>query len=467
MSQLPPTEEDTGSMGKSKLLPHIDIESARAIGPDSRNIHFVSKMPKIDWSQYINTQDFPCFCDGYGEDLYYDEADRAALSKESMLVRENELYMRSERRNEMYSEYLSAKEKWEQQFQMQESESDQIIDNGNGTRYKILDNIGHGQFGTVYLVLDLSTPENDRKKYAVKVAKPQPAYRQQALHEVQVMQHIQRQSTENEMRCIIKMKEWFVYSDCLCIVNELLQNNLFEVLEKRKYKGLPLVLVQSVMRQLLEALMTLQKCEIVHSDIKPENIMIMDTSNDSKIKLIDYGSARFITQPSSNYIQSRYYRAPEVVLGLDHDYKIDIWSVGCVAFELFNGFPLFPGQNEIHLIELIVQMLGQFPPEIVDLSPRKELFHSDKTLKSEEEICSENGTTVTEFKHYFQFFNLDLIVLKMRIKTRDPAEIQMENKRRTLFLDILKRMLDLNPSTRISAAQALQHPFITSDLTKL
>jgi len=84
----------------------------------------------------------------------------------------------------------------------------------------------------------------------------------------------------------------------------------------------------------------------VHCDLKPENILLVDSWK-SAIKIIDFGSGCFLGQQLYTYIQSRYYRAPEIILGVDYDCAIDMWSMACILFELFQGIPLFTGENEV------------------------------------------------------------------------------------------------------------------------
>ncbi len=81
-------------------------------------------------------------------------------------------------------------------------------------------------------------------------------------------------------------------------------------------------------------------------------------SSDNKIKIIDFGSACYSGHPVFTYIQSRFYRAPEVILGIQYDTAIDIWSLGCIAFELFFGVPLFPGASEYDQIKMIISVCG-------------------------------------------------------------------------------------------------------------
>lgn len=96
--------------------------------------------------------------------------------------------------------------------------------------------------------------------------------------------------------------------------------------------------------QILHSLSFMHNNKIVHCDIKPENIMLKE-AHKTGIKIIDFGSSCYEEQQFYTYIQSRYYRAPEVILGLKYTSAIDMWSLGCVLAELYLGYPMFPGQN--------------------------------------------------------------------------------------------------------------------------
>jgi dual specificity protein kinase YAK1 len=245
---------------------------------------------------------------------------------------------------------------------------------------------------------------------------------------------------------------------------ELLHLDLYEILRKRNYRGLKISLVQAVARQLLKALVLLRRLGIVHSDIKPENILLADQDS-INVKLIDFGSCRLITQTCTYYLQSRYYRAPEVVLGVAHDYAIYIWSVGCTIAELFLGMPLFPGQTEIHLLDLQVSMLGQFPASVVTRSPRaREFFTHDGIWKGEATICQERGIRPVSFVSYFSFTNLHDIVTEYAPGFgHAPEARQREQRRREMLVTFLTSLLAFNPLERPSAEAALLDPFMLAN----
>ena len=135
----------------------------------------------------------------------------------------------------------------------------------------------------------------------------------------------------------------FIHRNHLCIVFELLSHNLYQVIKKSKSLSLPLV--RKFAYQLLNSLHFLyNEVHIIHSDLKPENILLREP-NMIGIKIIDFGSSCRYNDKIFNYIQSRFYRAPEVLLGMDYSHPIDMWSLGCILVELHTGVPLFPGQD--------------------------------------------------------------------------------------------------------------------------
>lgn len=340
-----------------------------------------------------------------------------------------------------------------------------IIEDENENKYQILGKLGEGQFGQVFIVSEITSASSVHPIYALKITKSHPTYYDQAQKEVNIMSHIRDCSSNEEMEHIIRFIRSFIYKNHLVILTEKLSMNLITILIKRSYNGLPLNIIQSAVRSILKALSTLSRLGIVHSDIKPENILLINDNSD-KVKIVDFGCSRFVSQQCEFYIQSRFYRAPEVILAIPHSFPIDIWSLGCVAVELFVGLPLFPGNNEIQMLILIVKMLGQIPQNLIDISPRKNVFFNvDGSLKSEIEICSSLSKEVVEMHKYFYFKNLsDIITQYIPNIGMTPAKQKKELWRRKLFIDLLMKMLALDPEQRISPDDALQHPFITTDL---
>jgi len=160
---------------------------------------------------------------------------------------------------------------------------------------------------------------------------------------------------------MLRLKDTFIHHSHLCLVFELLSNNLYELIKQNSFRGLSTSLVRVFTAQLLDALSVLNEAKIIHCDLKPENILLKSLQSPT-IKVIDFGSACHEKQTVYTYIQSRFYRSPEVILSLPYSSTIDMWSLGCICVELFLGLPLFPGTSEFNQITRIVEMLGCVPP---------------------------------------------------------------------------------------------------------
>jgi hypothetical protein len=207
------------------------------------------------------------------------------------------------------------------------------------------------------------------------------------------------------------------------------------------------------------------------------------------IKLIDFGSACFENETVYSYIQSRFYRSPDVLFGLDYNMAIDMWSLGCICAELFLGLPLFPGVSQYNQVCRIVEMLGMPPDYLIEtgrlakkyFKRRKILPYNQSNnsgsntssadnndqhmyeLKTEEEYCKENNETLKEWKRYFNYKKLDELIKYYSYKNIPPEEVKKEEKNRIAFIDLLYGLLQWDPNLRWTATQAKKHPFVTGE----
>lgn len=142
--------------------------------------------------------------------------------------------------------------------------------------------------------------------------------------------------------------------------------NLYEQIKDNNFIGLGLKTIREYAIQMLQSLKFLKEHFVVHCDIKLENILL-EESKQSRIKLIDFGSSCFENEQLYTYIQTRFYRAPEIMLGIRYTAAIDIWSLGCVLAELFTGFPIFPGESEPEQMALIMEVIGLPPSRLLNV----------------------------------------------------------------------------------------------------
>lgn len=155
----------------------------------------------------------------------------------------------------------------------------------------------------------------------------------------------------------VRLLTTFMYRKHQCIVFEMLAINLYELLKNTNFRGVSLSLIRKFARQILKSLAYLAQphIDIIHCDLKPENILLRSPKR-SGIKVIDFGSSCKSTERMYSYIQSRFYRSPEVMLGLPYSVAIDMWSLGCILVEMHTGDPLFSGTDQFDQMQKIVQV---------------------------------------------------------------------------------------------------------------
>jgi len=235
-------------------------------------------------------------------------------------------------------------------------------------RYEILSNLGKGAFSNVFKCRDYA---NNKNNVAIKIIRNEPRFNKQAKVELTIL----KQLREINNPYIYTVLDYFNFRNHQCFVFSLFGMNLYQYTKKNKFEPMKIDFVRQISKQLLLALLVLKKNKIIHADLKPENIVI-DSIDNSKIciKVIDLGSATFLHEKIHTYIQSRYYRAPEIILGLGYDCSIDLWSLGCIVYELTIGYPLFNDRNETSLILSHYNFLGQFEKDYLLKSTRKNIL---------------------------------------------------------------------------------------------
>lgn len=283
-------------------------------------------------------------------------------------------------------------------------------------KYKLLGKKGEGTFSEVLKAQDIKS----NKLVAIKCMKNHFDSVEQVnrLREIQALRRLSPHAN------IIKLHEVLYDRSTgrLALVFELMEMNIYELIRgRRQYLAEDKVL--HYMYQLMKGIDHMHRNGIFHRDIKPENILIL---NDA-LKLADFGSCRGIysKQPFTEYISTRWYRAPECLLTDGYyNYKMDIWGVGCVFFEVMSLYPLFPGNNELDQIHKIHNIMGTPPAELLNRL-KKHGTHMDFDFPVKQ------GTGITKL-----------------LPHASPDA-----------LDLMTKLLTYNPDDRPSAKHALRHPY--------
>ncbi|PGH08315.1 CMGC/DYRK/DYRK2 protein kinase [Helicocarpus griseus UAMH5409] len=299
-------------------------------------------------------------------------------------------------------------------------------------RYEIVDVLGKGSFGQVVRCVDHKTGA----LVAVKIIRNKKRFHQQALVEVNILQKL-KEWDPHRRHSVVNFTQSFYFRGHLCISTELLGMNLYEFIKAHDFRGFSLKLIRRFTKQLLSTLVLLQRHKVIHCDLKPENVLLAHPMH-SEIKVIDFGSSCFENEKVYTYIQSRFYRSPEVILGMSYGMPIDMWSVGCILAELYTGYPIFPGENEQEQLACIMEVFG--PPEkhLIEKSTRRKLFF-DSLGKPRLTVSSKGRRRRPSSKD-----------LRQALKCDDEA-----------FLDFIARCLRWDPARRLTPNDALTHEFIT------
>uniref|UniRef100_A0A8C7I1M8 non-specific serine/threonine protein kinase n=1 Tax=Oncorhynchus kisutch TaxID=8019 RepID=A0A8C7I1M8_ONCKI len=330
--------------------------------------------------------------------------------------------------------------------------------------YEVLDFLGRGTFGQVVKCWKRGTGE----VVAVKILKNHPSYARQGQIEVGILARLSGENADEHN--LVRAFECFQHRSHTCLVFEMLEQNLYDFLKQNKFSPLPLKVIRPVLQQVATALRKLKTMGLIHADLKPENIMLVDPVRQPyRVKVIDFGSASHVSKAvCSTYLQSRYYRAPEIILGLPFCEAIDMWSLGCVIAELFLGWPLYPGALEYDQIRYISQTQGLPGEHLLNVGTKSARFfcresdspYSAWRLKSTDEHETETGMKSKEARKYI-FNCLDDMAHVNLVMNLEGSDLLAEKVDRREFVGLLKRMLWIDAEKRIAPAEALSHSFMS------
>ncbi|KAG7569862.1 Protein kinase-like domain superfamily [Arabidopsis thaliana x Arabidopsis arenosa] len=314
-----------------------------------------------------------------------------------------------------------------------------VINSVIGGRYYITEYIGSAAFSKVVQAQDL----HNGVDVCLKIIKNDKDFFDQSLDEIKLLKHVNKHDPADEHH-ILRLYDYFYHQEHLFIVCELLRANLYEFQKFNQESGgepyFNLSRLQVITRQCLDALVFLHGLGIIHCDLKPENILIKSYKR-CAVKIIDLGSSCFRSDNLCLYVQSRSYRAPEVILGLPYDEKIDLWSLGCILAELCSGEVLFPNEAVAMILARIVAVLGPIETEMLEkgqethkyFTKEYDLYHLNEESNEIEYIITEESC------------------LEEQLHVSDE-----------LFLDFVRSLLEINPLRRPTALEALNHPWLSS-----
>jgi serine/threonine-protein kinase PRP4 len=332
-----------------------------------------------------------------------------------------------------------------------------------GNRYEVFATHGKGVFSSVLRARDLKDYQIGNKKddcphVAVKVIRANETMYKAGQLEKVILNKISQADTGGTKHCI-QMLDSFEYRNHLCLVFEAMDMNLRDLTKKYgRGIGLHITAVRVYATQMFVALQHLKECGVIHADVKPDNILV--NKSRSMIKICDFGSAMFSGDNMiTPYLVSRFYRAPEIILGLPYSHPIDMWSIGCVIYELFTGHILFQGRSNNEMLSGMMDLKGPFPKKMI----KKAEF---------------------SFKHFdMKDANMAFTLEEMDPLTKLPTKRVILNnsvkeglskrllggadhgmrKQIAKLVDLLERILVLDPDKRLTPLEALSHPFIKGD----
>nr|XP_054756508.1 dual specificity protein kinase CLK2-like [Lytechinus pictus] len=387
-----------------------------------------------------------------GRDNFYDDRFRENHRHESQhRKRHSRRYRRPRRRSDSYSTSRH-REEGHRASVIDDDEGHLIYRPGDclQARYEITSTLGEGTFGKVVQCRDNMSGGT---KKALKIIKNIEKYREAAKLEINVLEKINKKEGAGKGLCV-KMYDWFDYHGHVCISFEILGLSIFDFLKENNYQPYPLGQIKQMSHQLCSAVKFLHDMKITHTDLKPENILFLDSRSSIKydpgkkqdvrqvlncdIRLIDFGSATFDHEHHSTIVSTRHYRALEVILELGWSQPCDVWSIGCIIFELYTGFTLFQTHDNREHLAMMERILGSFPSWMIKRTRKSKYFYHDRVDWDQD---SSSGRYVCENCHPIRYY---------------PDSDADEHR---LLFDAIEEMLEFDPFKRATLGHVLEHPY--------
>jgi len=329
-----------------------------------------------------------------------------------------------------------------------------------GGRYEVVEDFcGKGTFSNVVKAKD----QQDGIMVAIKVMRCNDMMRKAAEKEIEVLERLAAADRGNK-RNVIRLLRHFVYRDHLCLVFECMWDNLRVAVKKyTKDKGMSLKAVRAYTRQLLIALQHIHRCQLIHADIKPDNILI--TAGHNLVKICDLGSAVELTEiEQTPYLVSRFYRAPEIALGAKYGPSSDVWAMAASLCELFTGKVLFPGRSNNDMLRLMMELKGKIPHKMIKSGMSwKQHFDENLDFKyvTHDKATRKTKTqTITDCSAKKSVLDLIMARVGPEKQKSEDKEDQMYVRKAKEFADLINQMTIFDPDKRPAPEELLKHPFV-------
>lgn len=361
----------------------------------------------------------------YGSELLDNEetANRfTRLEKEELTVRSSPVYYYYQQNKTFTSFKYVQRTSYDHNNRLELYDNDAI-----DYRYEVLKELGHGAFGNVYLCYD----HKHGMDVAVKVIRNERRFHKQAKIEIELYDLLNTVSPYSDN--IIQLYKAFHFRSDLFMVFQNFGMNLYNYYRKH---DIPEDDVKAFGRQIARGIEHLHNLDIIHMDLKPENIMIRD----KHLKIIDLGSSMIKEETQvlkKNYVQSRYYRAPEVLFNTGISTKIDVWSYGCIIYELLTKEPLIPARSTFDLAIYYIHVLGYPPHDMTEIYSNPDFF----TRKSRELLRFRTKKNKYLYPNDFKWHGI-------------------ENEEFKKFIKI--NCLNWDPKKRSTMSDIISHPYLTS-----
>jgi len=354
-------------------------------------------------------------------------------------------------------------------------------------RYDVWSTVGRGTFGTVVAAYD----NKRRHDVALKIIRDVERYRRSAYVECKILDQLM-DAMAHRNSCIVEFYGNFSTTirnqRHVCISFECLGRSVYSFLKANRYRGFQLEGVRDIIFQVMHAVGFCHNVGLTHTDLKLENVLFVDDGytkvkigewddyrvpNYYAVKLIDFGNATYETDYHSRIINTRQYRAPEVVLGTGWNHQSDIWSIGCIIAELWTGNLLFQTHENIEHLALMQKILDLPIPESLIEQVRRQLAEGTqprarKRKKQHVQTRTRRSPSEQDVEY---FLDMEKSVIKWPGVNSTTEGIAHVEKQQTLrsqmseadnMYDLATKCLTYDPEERMTAKQALKHNFLAT-----